>query len=188
QRLLTGAVRFPGFEGRPWRRRTLQELLQIDYGKSPNGVRDDEGIFPIYGTGGIVGSSNQALCDKPAIIVGRKGTINKPQLAVTPFWAIDTTYYCVPRSHVDVAWAYYTLNHMALEKYNEASGVPSLLRTTLYSIYVEVPELYEQQKIAAVLRACDDEIDLLQQKLAALEQQKKGLMQRLLTGQVRVKV
>ncbi|MCW5847527.1 MAG: restriction endonuclease subunit S [Anaerolineae bacterium] len=43
-------------------------------------------------------------------------------------------------------------------------------------------------KNRAVLRACDDEIDLLQQKLAALEQQKKGLMQRLLTGQVRVKV
>lgn len=43
----------------------------------------------------------------------------------------------------------------------------------------------ERHRIAAILQACDREIHLLQQKLAALQQQKKGLMQRLLTGEVR---
>lgn len=50
------------------------------------------------------------------------------------------------------------------------------------------PSREEQRKIADFLDTCDDEIKLLQQKLSALQQQKKGLMQRLLTGQVRVKV
>lgn len=49
-----------------------------------------------------------------------------------------------------------------------------------------IPPAEEQGRIASVLQACDHEIQLLQQKLAALQQQKKGLMQRLLTGQVRV--
>ena len=49
------------------------------------------------------------------------------------------------------------------------------------------PSLPEQQKIASVLKSCDDEMALLQQKLNVLQQQKKGLMQRLLTGEVRVK-
>jgi type I restriction enzyme S subunit len=51
-----------------------------------------------------------------------------------------------------------------------------------------LPSLKEQGRIAAVLKVCDAEIQLLAQKLDALQRQKKGLMQRLLTGQVRVKV
>lgn len=54
-------------------------------------------------------------------------------------------------------------------------------------IKVQLPEVEEQQRIAAVLRTCDDEIDLLTSQLDALRQQKKGLMQKLLTGEVRVK-
>ncbi|NVM22839.1 MAG: restriction endonuclease subunit S [Desulfobacterales bacterium] len=46
----------------------------------------------------------------------------------------------------------------------------------------------ERKKIGAVLKACDTEIDLLTQKLAALQRQKKGLMQQLLTARTRVKV
>ncbi|MBM0419430.1 restriction endonuclease subunit S [Aeromonas veronii] len=48
--------------------------------------------------------------------------------------------------------------------------------------------LEEQQKIAAVLSTADKEITTLQQKLDALKQEKKALMQQLLTGKLRVKV
>ena len=50
------------------------------------------------------------------------------------------------------------------------------------------PPVVEQQKIAEILNSCDEEIKLLDKKLAALKQQKKGLMQKLLTGEIRVKV
>ena len=53
-------------------------------------------------------------------------------------------------------------------------------------IHVPLPSLDEQQAIAAVLQTADEEIGLLERKLAALRQQKQGLMQRLLTGEVRV--
>ncbi|MEA3349402.1 MAG: hypothetical protein U9Q82_02135 [Chloroflexota bacterium] len=46
----------------------------------------------------------------------------------------------------------------------------------------------ERKKLGQVFRAIDDEIYLHTQKLAALQQQKKGLIQRLLTGEVRVEV
>ena len=57
----------------------------------------------------------------------------------------------------------------------------------LARISLPVPPLQEQKKIATILKACDDEIDLLKRKAAALREQKKGLMQQLLTGKVRVK-
>jgi type I restriction enzyme, S subunit len=55
-------------------------------------------------------------------------------------------------------------------------------------IKVELPSLEEQQRIAGVLETCDREIELLEKQLAALREQKRGLMQKLLTGEVRVKV
>lgn len=60
---------------------------------------------------------------------------------------------------------------------------------TLSTIKIFFPsDINEQQAIANVLSAADEEIDLLNKKLEALKEQKKGLMQQLLTGQTRVKV
>jgi type I restriction enzyme S subunit len=56
------------------------------------------------------------------------------------------------------------------------------------TIRIPLPSLEEQRRIAAILQACDREIALLTQKRDALQRQKKGLMQRLLTGRVRVEV
>ena len=58
----------------------------------------------------------------------------------------------------------------------------------LLSSKVSIPDISEQQAIADVLSTADDEINLLNKKLEALKEQKKGLMQQLLTGQIRVKV
>ena len=50
------------------------------------------------------------------------------------------------------------------------------------------PSLDEQAKIVGVLSTCDREIELLKKQLEALKEQKRGLMQKLLTGEVRVKI
>jgi type I restriction enzyme S subunit len=55
-------------------------------------------------------------------------------------------------------------------------------------IEVEIPEsLAEQQQIADILDAADQELNLLRTQRQTLDQQKRGLMQRLLTGKIRVK-
>ncbi|UCH92209.1 MAG: restriction endonuclease subunit S [Candidatus Aminicenantes bacterium] len=52
---------------------------------------------------------------------------------------------------------------------------------------IKIPPIEEQQKIASILSAADQEIELIKQQLEKLKEQKKGLMQKLLTGQIRVK-
>ena len=66
------------------------------------------------------------------------------------------------------------------------NGLLNLSSTDFYSIKLELPSLREQNKITDILSSCDREIDLLKQKLAKLEEQKKGLMQVLLTGKIRL--
>jgi len=74
----------------------------------------------------------------------------------------------------------------------ESSGDGSVRVRIWYShlahFKFHLPPLEEQRRIAAVLNACDKEITLLKQQLDALKRQKRGLMQKLLTGQIRVKV
>lgn len=61
-------------------------------------------------------------------------------------------------------------------------------KTDFLNIFVSIPSIAEQQKIAAVLNGIDKEIELLKKQLECLKTQKKGLMQKLLTGKIRVKV
>ena len=67
-------------------------------------------------------------------------------------------------------------------------GQPNLSATIIKAIKIKVPTYIEQQKIATVLTNADKEIELLKQQLADLQQEKKALMQVLLTGKVRVLV
>lgn len=69
-----------------------------------------------------------------------------------------------------------------------AHGLLNITDSDFYSMHVVLPPLDEQKAIAAVLNTQDREIELHQKKLDALRRQKKGLMQQLLTGTVRVDV
>jgi type I restriction enzyme S subunit len=104
-----------------------------------------------------------------------------------PFWAVDTTFYLVPRVVFDVGWLHALLCLFGLGHLSEASGVPSLSRGTLESLLLLTPPLPEQRAIASILTTADDEICQLEAKVEALGRQKKGLMQKLLTGETRVK-
>lgn len=66
-------------------------------------------------------------------------------------------------------------------------GLLNLSIDDFFNIKIRIPNLKEQQKIAEVLMACDDEINLLNLKLENLKKQKQGLMQQLLSGKVRAK-
>jgi type I restriction enzyme S subunit len=71
-------------------------------------------------------------------------------------------------------------------KYNEASGVPSLSSKTIKEIEVRIPSLLEQTAIAAILSDMDTEIEALTAKLNKAASMKRGMMQELLTGRIRL--
>lgn len=170
-----------------WKKLSLQELVSINYGKSPKEIIDENGIYDIVGTGGITGSTNSYLHSGPSVIIGRKGTIDKPQFLKKPFWAIDTTFYCLPldSKKLDMNWFYQLSQVIDWRRYNEASGVPSLSRGTIYSIKVPTPPIQEQQKIVKILTTWDKAIDTTERLIDNSKQQKKALMQQLLTGKQR---
>ncbi|MHX19363.1 restriction endonuclease subunit S, partial [Escherichia coli] len=71
---------------------------------------------------------------------------------------------------------------------SQGSTFESINSDDIKTLKLSVPNFEEQQKIAAVLSAADTEISTLEKKLACLKNEKKALMQQLLTGKRRVKV
>lgn len=185
QELLTGKRRLPGFSGE-WEVKRLGEILKLHYGQSQKGVSSLGGNFPIFGTGGIVGSTNHYVYDRPSIIIGRKGTIDIPQYVDTPFWAIDTTYYTEVGELAYPKFLYYLFTTIDWYSYNEASGVPSLSAPTLDKIEIRLPKEPEQRAISDVLSDMEAEIHSLEQQREKSRLIKQGMMQELLTGRTRL--
>ncbi|HID8819723.1 TPA: restriction endonuclease subunit S, partial [Enterobacter roggenkampii] len=75
-----------------------------------------------------------------------------------------------------------------IDKIKSGTGLPKISKTEFKTMGFSIPSLAEQQKIAAVLSAADAEISTLEKKIACLKDEKKALMQQLLTGKRRVKV
>lgn len=185
QEILTGKNRLPGFSGE-WKVVRIGETLSIGHGQSQKTVENRFGKYPILATGGCIGYADNFLWDKPSVLIGRKGTIDKPQYADYPFWTIDTLFYTKIFEEYDAKFIFYKFCIIDWQQYNEASGVPSLSAGTIGNLYITVPEKYEQQAIAQILSDMDSEIEQLEKKLAKYQQIKQGMMQELLTGQIRL--
>ena len=89
-------------------------------------------------------------------------------------------------------YKYFFKSYRFIEKYLSISVIgirdgKQISYSDLSSVKIPYPPIDEQQKIAKVLSNCDEEIRLLGKKLEMLKLQKKGLMQKLLTGEIRVK-
>ena len=193
QKLLTEGIGHSEFKdseiGRipeSWESGKVIDILTVKYGKSQKKVEDPHGDYPILGTGGLMGYANNYLYAKPSVLIGRKGTIDKPQYIEKPFWTVDTLFYTHIKSNNLPLFVYYLFLTIDWKKYNEASGVPSLSVSNIHNIKIPIPPLEEQKQIAACLSTTDEKLESLKEKKKSFEELKKGLMQKLLTGEVRV--
>lgn len=185
QDLLTARRRLPGFSGE-WETKRLGAALTVRHGRSQKDVEHPFGEYPILATGGQIGTATKFLCDKPSVLIGRKGTIDVPRFMDKPFWSVDTLFYTDVHAGYDAKFLFYAFLLVDWMSYNEASGVPSLNAKTIEGIEAQFPSLDEQQAIAAVLSDMDAEIQTLEARLTKARAVKEGMMQNLLTGRVRL--
>lgn len=144
-----------------WRKTTLGDVCELLYGKSLTANKREKGNIPVYSSAGITGWHNKPLVNNRGIIVGRKGTVGTVYLSEVPFYCIDTAYYILPNDDIyNFKYLYYRLKSLGLNKLNEDSAVPGLNRDNAYSQEFNLPPLDEQKRIADVLSALDDKIEI----------------------------
>ncbi|HID4806725.1 TPA: restriction endonuclease subunit S [Staphylococcus aureus] len=177
-------LRFPGFEGE-WEEKKLGDLIKVNSGKDYKHL--EKGDIPVYGTGGYMTSVSEPLSEIDAVGIGRKGTINKPYLLEAPFWTVDTLFYCTPKKETDILFILSLFRKINWKVYDESTGVPSLSKQTINKINRFVPSNKEQQKIGEFFIKLDRQIELEEQKLELLQQQKKGYMQKIFSQELQFK-
>ena len=163
-----------------WEEKRLENILKIKHGKSQKEIECNNGKYPILATGGEIGKTNSYLWDKPCVLIGRKGTIDKPQYMDTPFWTVDTLFYSEVFKENNAKYLYYLFNTINWKKYDESTGVPSLSAKTIERIKVTLSINYsEQLAISKILSKFDDKIQQEEFILKKLQNYKKGLLQQM---------
>jgi len=156
---------------------TLGELVTIKYGKNQKKVQSEDGVIPIYGTGGLMGYATEALYSKPSVLIGRKGTINKVRYVDHPFWTVDTLFYTeVNEALVIPKYLYYLMSLLDLDSYNEGTTIPSLRTETLNRLEFDMPDLDYQEKVLSMLEPIDMKIKLSEEVNENLAEQAQGIL------------
>ena len=182
--------RFPGWQrtqfekGIPknWKIKKLNQLIELLYGKALKLEDRKGGEYPVYGSSGIVGFHDQAIVNKPGLIVGRKGNVGSIFLSDKPFYPIDTVYHV--RSSLSNYYLFYLLKSMNF--INNDAAVPGLNRNQAYSNNVLEPELSLIEKFVSLVTPIFEQKKQLQILMANLERQKQSLLPRLISGKLSV--
>lgn len=174
-----------------WETKTLKRFAKICNGQDHKNVWDKDGLYPIIGSGGTFGKANEFLYDQTSVLLGRKGTIDKPQYIDKPFWAVDTAYYTNIFPNVDNRFFYYLCLTINFDLYRYGSAVPSMTQETLSHIPFASPlNKSEQTAIANYLDQKTAEIDkLIDQKKRLLELYKEyraALINEAVTGKIKI--
>jgi type I restriction enzyme S subunit len=142
-----------------WKEYKLSDLMQIKYGKDHKHLAD--GVFPLYGSGGIMRYVEKPLYSEASILIPRKGTLSNLFFLDKPFWSVDTMFYSIINKQLALPkYLYYTLKTFDLASLNVGSAVPSLTTEVLNDVLVSVPDIDTQTAIAEILSSLDDKIEL----------------------------
>lgn len=190
QRLLTGTQRLPGFT-KPWKKDFLSNLCDIETGKKDVNEGNPTGQYPFFTCAKTHTFADTFSYDKEAILIAGNGDVGNCQYYNGKFEAYQRTYI-LSNFRTDVRLLFQILD-TKMSRYAESQkqqgAMPYIKLGALTDFIVYMPEDFAEQKaIAEVLTKADAEIDLLNQQLDVLREQKRGLMQKLLTGEIRVKV
>ncbi len=170
-----------------WSVVTIGDVITLQRGHDLPVTERTEGDFPVVGSNGIVGYHNEYKAKGPGVSMGRSGTIGKIYYCDSDYWPLNTSLYVKDFKNNNPKFIYYLLQNLDYERFNSGTSVPTLNRNLVHPYKIIFPKQYdEQQKIAYILSKVDSQIQDNQNYLSKLQELKKGLMQDLLTGKVRV--
>ena len=176
QKILNQEIRFKEFSD-SWKSQPIGEILTIGSGRDYKHLK--AGQVPVFGTGGLMTTVDGFLHDGETVCIGRKGTIDKPMYFNGKLWTVDTLFYTHSFKNMIPKFVFYLFQRVNWQEHNEASGVPSLSKSTIEKIVLSFPSLLEQKKIANFLSAIDEKITATESALDYAKQYKKSLLQQM---------
>ncbi len=172
-----------------WIETTLGSIVTLQRGHDLFNYQRLPGNIPVIGANGITGYHNIAKEKGPGVLMGRSGTLGKLYFIECDYWPLNTSLYVKKFNGCDPKFVYYFLQTIDYDKHNAGTTVPTMNRNLLHPIKIAIPKDIEiQRRIALILSTVDDFILKEKERRESVISLKKGLMQNLLTGKIRVKL
>lgn len=170
-----------------WTVKRIGDLVELAYGKALKEVDRRHGNVAVYGSNGQIGWHDEKLVGGPGIIVGRKGNPGIVTWVPIDFFAIDTTFYVVPRTECkSLYFLFYALKGHDLASLGADSAVPGLNRNMAYLSKQLVPpstllEAFDQQ-----IRPLFERIQKGKLESSSLAKMREALLPKLISGEIRL--
>ncbi|MFD3166339.1 restriction endonuclease subunit S [Herpetosiphon sp. NSE202] len=149
----------------------LGDIVTFQRGFDITKAEQVPGAIPIISSSGITSFHNESKVTAPGIIIGRKGTLGTVHYTNDNYWPHDTTLWVKDFKGNFPKFIYYFLKTLHLENFDTGSSNPTLNRNHIHKIRVYFPKSIEiQRKIAAMLAAYDELIEVNRQRISLLEQ------------------
>jgi type I restriction enzyme S subunit len=173
-----------------WDVKRLKFCLSIQNGRDHKDVQATDG-YPVYGSGGRFTYATQFLHDGEAVLLGRKGTIDRPLYVNEAFWTVDTMYYAIPKDGCNGKFAYYCATLIPFNFYSTDTALPSMTQGSLNNHVFAIPPINEQQDIVDYINNLNKKIDLQIWKatevIVKLTEYRSALITNAVTGKIDVR-
>ena len=159
-----------------WEVKRLKNLATIQNGSDYKHIQADSEGYPVIGSGGEFARAREYLYEGESVLLGRKGTIDRPLYINGAFWPVDTMFYTMIKQETCAKYLYYCALTIRFDLYSTSTALPSMTQADLSNIHFAVPDFEEQTAIANFLDRETAKIDALiaeQEKLIALLAEKR---------------
>lgn len=141
--------------------------------------------YPVIGSGGRFAYANRYMYDGEAVLLGRKGTVDKPLYINGKFWAVDTMFYAVCSTAVHAKYIYYMATRIPFSFYSTSTALPSMTQSDLMNHAFPIPPKREQIAVAHFLdqktSQIDEAVSAKEQQITLLKERKQILIQNAVT-------
>jgi len=143
-----------------WTTGVLKDAVLFKNGKASK-ERLDKGTFPLMGSNGQIGFANSSNAREGCLVIGRVGAYCGSIFHLnSDSWVTDNAILGTVYNEYDSRYVFYKLSRLGLREFAGGSAQPLLNQSILNRIKVTFPPLPEQKRIAEILGALDDKIEL----------------------------
>ena len=181
------AIYFSMFIDNPdpaWSHGHLSDLITVKYGKDHKKLAD--GIYPVYGSGGIMRYVERPLYNKESVLIPRKGTLNNVMYVNQPFWSVDTMFYTEMKLPNVAKFVYHFVKAKDLASMNAGSAVPSMTTDILNAMEVVIPSASALEEFESLVAPMYEAMEANDVQSKALSQIRDTLLPKLMSGEIDV--
>lgn len=167
-----------------WSHGHLSDLITVKYGKDHKKLAD--GIYPVYGSGGIMRYVERPLYNKESVLIPRKGTLNNVMYVNQPFWSVDTMFYTEMKLPNVAKFVYHFVKAKDLASMNAGSAVPSMTTDILNAMEVVIPSASALEEFESLVAPMYEAMEANDVQSKALSQMRDTLLPKLMSGAIDV--